>query len=303
VLQISQAFPQDTVLTSNLALEVDESYDYSNGGKLDFSNLPGFLDFVDIRLDDSLGRKLMLADPDSLLNNTVFTEFFKGLLIRSSDVSQSFSREPGGIFSIDPTSSNTRLTVFYKDTTTAKTATFDVNLNSERYHRIYREDVQGRLLQQAIDESRDPQNQYAVVESGALVKTYFNAPALKDLDPAAINKAEIILYVVPDFLGSIERFTPPSRLFAFIADSSGTAEDDPNTVISSADYNPISRTYTIPLTNNLQTILAGRSPATGFILVPNDNGVSLNRAILGGPGHPTLAPKLRVVYTTLPGGG
>lgn len=303
VYQITQTFPQDTVLTSNLALQADENYDYGNGSALDFSQLPGFLDYVDIRLDDSLGNKLLFADTDSLLNNTVFTEFFKGLLIRSADVAQSFSREPGGIFSIDPTSSNTRLTVFYKDTATARTATFDVNLNSERYHRIYREDVSGRLLQQAIDESRDPQNQYAVVESGALVKTFFNAPGLKDLDPAAINKAEIILSVVPEFLGSTERFTPPSRLFAFIADSAGTAEYDPNSVISSGDYNPISNTYTIPLTNNLQTILAGRSPATGFILVPNDNGVSLNRAILGGPGHPTLAPKLRVTYTTLPGGG
>lgn len=302
VREITQTFPEDAVLTSNLALEVDENYDYAGGAAIDFSNLPGFLDFVDIRLDDSLGNRLLFASTDSLVTNAVFTEFFKGLRIGSKSIDQTFSREPGGIFSLDPTSPNTRLTVFYKDTATAKSAVFDININSERYHRIYREDVTGRLLEQALAESRDPQAMYTVVESGALVKTFFNAPGLSTLDPAAINRAELILNVVPEFLGSGERFTPPSRLFLFFSDSLGTAEDDPNAVISSADYNPVTQQYTIPLTNNLQTILADRAPANGFIIVPNDNGVSLNRAILAGPGHPTLAPKLRVTYTTLPGG-
>lgn len=299
VLEITQDFPVDTLLASNLALNVSQ-YDQSAGSKLDFSKLAGFLDFVDLRLDDSLGRKLLFSDPDSTLNNGVFTTFFKGLCIRSSSVSPQLAREPGGIFNIDPTSTSTRMTLYYKDTATSKSVVFDVNSNSDRYTRIYRQDYQTRLLQQAIDDSRDPMAQYGVIEAGALVNLFVKIPAISTLDPAAINKAELILNVDPAFLGSIDRFAPPTRVFLFVANEDGTAELDPNAVISTADYNPVTRRYVIPLTNNLQTILAGRAPDNGFIIVPNDFGVSMNRAIIAGPGHPTLAPKMRVIYTTLP---
>lgn len=299
VLEITQDFPQDTLLSSNLALDVDP-FDQAAGSKLDFSQLAGFLDFVDLRLDDSLGQKLLFADPDSLLNNGVFTTFFKGLCIRSSTVSPQLAREPGGIFNLDPTSTTTRMTLYYKDTATAKSVVFDVNTNSERYSRVYREDYQTRLLQQAIDDSRDPMAEYGVLEAGALVNLFVKIPAITSLDPAAINKAELILNVDPDFLGSIDRFAPPTRVFLFVANEDGTAELDPNSVISTADYDPVSRRYVIPLTNNLQSLLAGRAPDNGFIIIPNDFGVSLNRAIIAGPGHPTLAPKMRVTYTSLP---
>jgi hypothetical protein len=154
-------------------------------------------------------------------------------------------------------------------------------------------------LQQAIDDSRDPMVKYGVIEAGALVTLFVKIPGLASLDPAAINKAELILNVDPEFLGSIDRFAPPTRIFVFVADSAGTSELDPTAVISTADYNPVTRRYVVPLTNNLQTILAGRSPNNGFIIVPADFGVSMNRGIIAGPGHPTLAPKLRVIYTRL----
>lgn len=301
ILEIKEDFPTNRTLTSKDALLVDDTYDYAAGYEIDFSALPGFLDFIDIRLDDSLGRKLLFADPDSLLNNSTFVDFFKGLCIRSKPVSQSTSREPGGIFTWDPTSTNSRLTLYYRDSMVVKSVVFDINLNSERFHRVTRTDFSSRLLQQAINESGDPDGQYAAVQAGALLKTFVKIPHLKSIDPAGINKAELILKVDPNFLGSGKRFAPPGKVFLFVANEDGTAELDVSSVISTGDYDPVTHEYKIPLTNNLQTILSGRLPDNGFIIVPGENGVTMNRAVLAGPGHPLLAPKLRVIYTTLPG--
>ncbi|HHG84369.1 MAG TPA: DUF4270 family protein, partial [Bacteroidetes bacterium] len=292
ILEITQAFPTDAALTSKDQLSVD-TYDYANGYNVDFSALPGFLDFIDIRLDDSLGQKLLFADPDSLLNNTTFVSFFKGLCIRSKPVSQITSREPGGIFYMDPTSTDSRLTLHYRDSNAVKSVVFDINLNSERFHHIERTDYSSRLLTQALNESGQPDAVYAVIEAGALIKTFVKIPNLKNLDPVGINKAELILKVDPDLLGSGDRFTPPKQVFLFVANESGTAELAGNSVVSTGDYDANLHQYAIPLTNNLQTILAGRLPDNGFILVPGENGVSMNRAIFAGPGHPLLAPKLR----------
>ncbi|MEM7038812.1 MAG: DUF4270 family protein, partial [Bacteroidota bacterium] len=298
IFEITEAFP-DSVMTSRDSLTVD-SYDYGNGYSLDFSDFPGFFDFVNIRLDDSLGRKILFADEDSLVNSTVFNEFFKGLMIRSSAVNQANSREPGGVFYFDPRSDLTRLTMYYKDTTAAKTITFDINNNSQRFHRIIRTDYQTRLLQEAIVSNGDLDASYGAVQAGALTKLFVKAHGLSDLAPAGINRAELILKVDPEFLGSQGRFSPPDQLFLFIANEEGTEELDIAQVSSQADYNSLTNSYTIPLTNTLQQILAGRIEDTGFILTPGNGGVTLNRAVIGGPGHPTAAPKMRIIYTSLP---
>lgn len=301
IFELTQEFPSDTLLFSNNTLAFDSTYDLANGAALDFSELNGFFDFVEFRLDDSLGRKLLFADPDSLSNNAAFTAFFKGLVLRSKPIDQSISREPGGIFALDPRSDRTRLTIFYHDTTAAKSYTFQIDDNSDRFHRVTRTDFQSRLISSIVAENGQPDAMYGAVEAGALVKLYVGIPGMTDLNPAGINRAELILNVDESFFGSQNRFLPPSEVFLFTADTSHTTEDNPAIVNSSIGYDAVCQCYAIPITNTLQQILAGRLPSEGFIIVPGENGVTFNRAVFGGPGHPTLKPRLKVIYTSLPG--
>lgn len=299
IFQITEKFPSDSIFSSESRLDVDSTYELSNGYVLDFSAQPGFFDFIKIRLDDSLGRRLLYAPKDSLANSAAFTSFFRGLLIRSKAVSSTNSREPGGIFSFDPRSSKTSLTLYYHDSTAAKTYTLPVNDNTQRFHHIERRDAAGRIIDLAVTQS-GYNAPYAVVEAGALTKVLIKAPSLMSIDPAGINRAELFLPLDPNFFGSGDRFAPPAQVYMFLADSTGRAEYNISLANSTADYDKVRKAYIIPVTNTVQQLLAGRLPDNGFLIVPSENGISLNRAILAGPGHPTLQPKLRVMYTTLP---
>lgn len=300
IYEITEAFPTDSSLYSRSRLDADTTLDLANGYKLDFSGQAGFFDQVKIRLADSLGRKILFADPADLANNSVFTDFFKGLYLRSTAVNQSISREPGGIFAIDPRSEKTFLTLHYHDSTARKSVNFPVSASSERFSRIVRTDFGSRLVSDAVAASGSPAAEYACLQAGALVNMYIGIPGIKSLDPAIINRATLVLKVDPDHLGSGERFEPPSEIFVQISDSNKRAAIDADAIVSRVSYSGITDEYRIPMTNTLQQVLAGRFEDNGFIIVPGENGITLNRAVIGGPGHPTLAPRLEVIYTTVP---
>ncbi len=305
IFEIKQDFPVDSALDNNTVLAIDSSYDYANGATIDFSQLNGFLDFVRFRLDDSLGRKLLFASTDSLATNTIFTDFFKGLCIRSKSVNQSISREPGGIFQWDPTSSVSEVILYYKDTTSSKEYGFDISQFSDRYHRVIRTDVNGRLFEQILQDTVLSQPPYGAIQAGSLVNLFVGIPGMKNLDPAGINSALLILPLDPNFFGSDGRFEPPNQIFVYVANAEGTGIDSTAFIPRSATYDPVNQRYVVPVTNNLQNILADRLPDSGFIIVPGESSITVNRAIFAGPGHPNidLHPKLQVVFTSIPGGG
>ncbi len=300
IYEITEAFPTDSSLYSGSRLDSDSTYDLAGGYEVDFSGQAGFYDFIGIRLDDSIGRKLLYANPTDLVSNDAFTAFFKGLRIRTQSASLGTTREPGGVFSFDPRSEKSFLTLHYKDSTATKKYVFPINANSERFHHIERTDYSGKLIEQVLNAPVDLNTTYGCLEAGALVQLYMGIPSMKSLDPAIINRATLVLKVDPQFLGSLNRFDPPRELYLFVADSTHSKPENYNVINSTGAYNKISNEYRIPMTNTLQQILKGALTDEGFILIPGENGISLNRVIFGGPGHPTLSPRLEVIYTSLP---
>jgi hypothetical protein len=299
IYEITEAFATDSSLYSEDSLDADTSYDLANGYKLDFSDLPGFYDFVGIRLDDSIGRKLLFANTANLASNDAFTNFFKGFLIRSQTVNLQNSREPGGIFAFDPRSEKSYLTLHYKDSTAVKKYTFPINANSERFHHIERTNYASTLLNQATLAVDDPNALYGCIQAGALVNLYIGIPSMASIDPAIIHRATLVLKIDESFLGSIDRFDPPSEVFLFVSDAAHSKPANLSVINSTGVYSKATQEYRIPMTNTLQQIMAGRLSSDGFIIVPGENGISVNRAVIGGPGHPTLAPRLEVIYTPL----
>lgn len=298
VFEINQDFKEDSLYTSRNSMNADYSYDYANGQKLDFSGLPGFFDFVSLRLDDSLGRKLLFAPVDSLASQGAFSQFFNGLLIRTKAVDPQLNREPGGVFAFDPRSTKTSLVLHYHKGSTKDFYAFTISDASARFHKITRSDVAGRTLDMATT-TVGTNAPYGCFQSGAVVKLAVEIPYLKNLDPAGINRAELVLPVDPAFFGSEERFDPPPTIFMYVADSTGEKELDLAQFNSTATYDASRKAYIMSVTNTVQQILAGRLPNNGFLIVPGNNGVTLNRAVIGGPGHPTLPAKLRVMYTKI----
>lgn len=299
--EITEAFPTDSSLYSRSSLDVDSTYDLARGYSIDFSALQGYLDFITFRLDDSLGRKLLFADPSELTSNAVFIDFFKGLRIQTDMVNLQNSREPGGVFYIDPRSEKSFMRLFYHDTTAAKFYTFGITASSERFTRIDRTNSAGKLLEQAVLSNGDPLSMNACIEAGALVAMHVWIPGIESLNPSIINKATLVLKVDENYLGSDDRYTPPSEILLFVSDSTKTKPKTLAIYNSSGTYTAATGEYRIPMTQTMMQIFSGKLDNTGFILLPAQNGITLNRAVFGGHGHPTLKPRLEVIYTPLPG--
>jgi hypothetical protein len=300
IFRITQAFEEGKKYNSRDSLLVDKTVDFANDQKIDFSGLPGYYDVVKYRLSDSLGKYLLFAPVDSLASQSTFTSYFKGILIRTKKADPQLNREPGGVFIFDPKSTKTSLTLYYHDSTSTKSYTFPINDASKRFHRVQRLESDGKLIQSAQNTGGTTATQ-ACIQAGSLVKVHVDAPSLSSLDPAGIHRAELVLPVDPAYLGSNNRFSPPTSLFLYVADSTGKAEFSSSTFNATADYNGFEKAYILPITQTLQQILAGRLPNNGFLLVPGNNGVSVNRAVLAGPAHPdvNLRPKIRVTYTKI----
>ena len=304
IFELTEPYPTDSLVDSRDKLAFDSTYDYAQGRTIDFSGLSGFLDFVNIRLDDSLGRKLLFAPSDSLINNSTFTNYFKGLVVRTKPVNESLSRESGGIFYINPATENTILTLYYKDSTVARDFSFEISSVSNYHYVISRDDYQGRLIDIATDPMEDPETvPYGVIQAGGINKIFVEMPGLSSLQGRGINRAELILPIDTTFFGGDGRYEVPAGVVVYIANEAGTAENDLSIIATTASYNNSLQQYTVVLTNNIQAILSGTLPNNGFIIVPSDGTTTMNRAVIAGPGHPFLEPKFKVVYTDLPGGG
>jgi hypothetical protein len=300
VYEITDNVSDFDTLWSNSFVNFDSTVNFAAGKQINFQGKTGFFDWIDIKLSDSLGRKLLYAPSDSIKSNDAFMDFFGGLAIRAT-VDGFPSREPGGIFYLDLRSAKSGLTLHYHDTTAAKTYKFIVSDDADRYSRVTRSNASDKLFQSMVADSTNPYPAFAFLQSAALTKLAVTVPGLTNVGPLLVNRAELILNVDPSLLGSENRFIPVEQVYLFLADSTGKAEA--NSFVSESGYSNNNQGYSFPLTNIVMQITGGSIENNGFILVPNLNGITANRSILAGSGHPNpdLRPKLRVVHTTLPG--
>lgn len=265
----------------------------------------GALKNLRIPLDSAFGEKLLNAGKDTLNAASSFNDFFNGLLIRVQPVSLT-SREPGAIYYVDVSSPNTSIHLYYKDGGVDRDHKFQMDVgsvlgetgNSARFTQILRTDYSTKLFGIHVDDTN--QNEYEFMQAGALTKMHFKLPFLDSLYPIGINKAELILYVDQEFLGSAGRYQPSSQIFVFESDATGKDELDLTAPIALVSYNSLNGTYTIPLSTYTAEVLAGIRENNGIIIQPASNGVTMNRCVIGGTANAALAPKFRVIYTTFP---
>ncbi len=295
-------FHVDSLFNSKTALNLSTT-ELSGGYVLEFGSSP--VGKISIPLDSAFGWHLLTTPEDTLASNEIFNEYFSGLFIAAVPVALN-SREPGAIYSIDVRDSETAIRLHYHEDSISKEFSFVVDAgtttgqkgNSARYSKISRTDAASHLIGQHIDQPL--LNDFEFIQAGALVKMHFRLPHLLSIYPIGINKAELILYPDPEVLGSEFRFQPPSSVFAFESDSTGRKEINLADPVALASFNQTTGAYTIPLSRYTAEVLAGIRTDYGLIIEPAANGVSMNRAVIGGTGNASIAPKFKVIYTTFP---
>lgn len=258
-----------------------------------------------LRLDDALAQRLMSAwGTTELENNTNFLLFLKGFAV---SVSPQSVPGKGGLLNFPLEGGNSKLTLYYRNTAVGAEDTlsydFAINSNSARYtyvNRDFQYATDPGLLSVLADSTRGQKLDYLQTFGGTRIVLDF--PYLRDLEEQgldAVAKAELVLPIAGEYLPETP---PPSITFAFRKNDEGvdTALPDQASGIGQigGSYDASAREYRFNITRYVQGLIQGEYPATGLHIVPGFNGVSGNRAIIGGPEHPVTPMRLRLTFTT-----
>ncbi len=304
VHELTDTFPLAENISSRSSVAYDGTRDLAGNYQLAFPE--GKLGTLSIRLDDALGKRILFAHPDTLADRDLLLQLVKGFRISTDPVSF-FNREPGAVFSINSSAEDTRLLLYYQKRDSAHlpfeaaVEPFIIVGVTPRFSQILRSDLDSKLLKMALPDP-DTARQYEFIQSGALIKTRISFPHIAQ-EPIVIQRAELVLKVDPEWLGSDNRFSPPATLNVIAANADGTelVLDDGgfSLVTSPATYDEASQSYSLTITNYLQGAISGQQTNYGFILWPESPTTSVKRVVLGGTQHPFLAPVLKLTYSTL----
>ncbi|MEZ4687531.1 MAG: DUF4270 family protein [Bacteroidia bacterium] len=307
IYSLAEALPDTTSeLTSQSLPPALDTLNLAGNFVIDFSE-NGTIDDIAVPLDSSIGKYLLNTPVDNLLNDEAFRDYMFGLAIRTAPVGFSDSREPGAVYYLDLGSTDSYVELAYSRFDATANERIDETFNfrfdgaNNAYHRVERSDFQNvRMLGIAGIED---QNEYEFLQAGALIEAFFDVPGIGDLDQVAINRATITLKVDDEFFGGGNRFAPPASILAYLADSTRDYmrdEDGAITLYGIFDYSSTEQGYVMDLAGHVQQVSSNNRENYGFILVPDDSAYTLNRAILAGTAHPSLAPTFRLTYTRLP---
>jgi hypothetical protein len=250
-----------------------------------------------IRLDDDLGRDLL--DPDSAIyvNNTIFKNHLKGFYIKPKENSGN-----NGILRFFPSSSMTRLTLFYTDSSgIAKTYDY---INDSDAESVLRFDHQYQNTRVLLNSTFDTVS-YMQGMNGAAVKIEF--PDLLNLGKMVVNKAELIVYVA----GEDDRnYKTPNQIFALQKNSSGELSiiDDVSNSITRSPLSPYQifggtlsnegdkRFFRLNISKYLQLLVDGKLNENALYLQTAAITDS-NRMLLANQKSSSLQAKLYLTYT------
>jgi hypothetical protein len=250
--------------------------------------------YVRLRLDPSLGNRLLKLDSAQMVSNEEFLKHFKGMYIEASPVNRK-----GTLLEVSTTGSAMGL---YYHTATKDSLFFLYNVttnsaNVAAFHHSYlRSDFFTHLNQEIIQDSLI----YVQPTGGTKVKV--NIPSLekwKDSTQYVIDKASIVFYV--DTLETdMDRYHIPPRVYLKYMDSSGVETFPKDSELSSfyygGYYEAATGSYTFNITRHLQQIIKREVETTSFYLVHADRSGSPRRVVLKS-GNSSQPITLKVKYT------
>jgi hypothetical protein len=230
-----------------------------------------------------------------------FVDWFKGIYITSKNTVQSSNE--GAILYIDPISTNSKVTIYYRDNsgTPAEydTIQYDLNINSScaRFTH-FEQDYTGTMVESQLIDSTEGQDVFFLQTMGG-VRSKIAIPDLipfLDSNKLIINKAQLVLPV--QYYAS-DAYVPSSELFlvrplegggiSFIPDYN---EDRGGNYIESAN------SYTFNVTRYLNKMIAGEYDNQPLTIVSIGNAVTANRVVFNGPSTMLKEkPKLIITYS------
>nr|MBP7400081.1 DUF4270 domain-containing protein [Chitinophagales bacterium]MBP8754832.1 DUF4270 domain-containing protein [Chitinophagales bacterium]MBP9705616.1 DUF4270 domain-containing protein [Chitinophagales bacterium] len=274
-----------------------------------------------IKMNDAFVQEFLNpADTTKFLNDTLFTNFLKGLYIETDTL----SGFKNNVMLLNLYSSLSGMAVYYhNDLADSLTVLFPilgpkVNTFTHNY-------MGSNAFLPLTNPNYETGDSLLYVQGLTGLKAYIQIPYLKNLEGVAINKAEIT-FTLARPVDSI--FPPPNELMFITSDSlkknqfiyrdyatetfisvvdqdiffSGITYDYGGNLLSGVDaFGQPVMTYKFNLTRHFQKVIQGDLPNNGFMLIVFPGYRIPNSVILGGSGHSNenLKPYLSITYTNV----
>jgi hypothetical protein len=252
-----------------------------------------------LRLLNSFGQDIFnQSGTGNLADNNAFTTWFKGLYVTVSNPSQSVGE--GAVMNIEMLDADTKLTIYYHDTSNAKFG-FQMLINefAARYTRV-EHDYTGTPVEAVLNDSTLGMNNFYIQAGGGVIGEIMipGLDALKNQSNIAINYAELI---IPAQYFSLDPKTPVGRMIVYGLDEEGehyAIKDLASLVLFGGFYDESTKQYKFVITRHIQDIVKGLRPNLGIRLLPEASAVSVKQSVLNGQNSLNRSkPYLKVIYT------
>ncbi|MCE1197850.1 MAG: DUF4270 domain-containing protein [Marinilabiliales bacterium] len=270
------------------------SYSFIPKFRTDSAKTDTTIQYLRIRLSDSLGQRFMKMDSLQMISNEIFLQNFKGLYIEADAAARK-----GTLIGLTPTGSAMGL---YYHTTSKDSLFFGLSVTTNSANvAAFKHDYRGSLFGTHLNQELI-QDTLAYLQPTGGTKIKINMPTLekwKDSTQYTISRATLVFYV-DTLMTDARRYEMPERIYLKYMDSTNTEVFPKDSELSSTYYNGIydatTASYTFNITRHLEQIVKKEVTTTSMYLVATDRSGSANRVVLKG-GNSSKPIKLQVKYT------
>jgi len=252
---------------------------------------------IRVLLSNTLGQTL-LNNQNQMSSDAVFTAYFKGLYIQTSD---NPAPDHGGILHLNLRDALSKLTLYYHNATQdSLKVDFLIGSNAVRFsHFDHDYSSAAAITSQLADTTLGQNFTYTQAASGLKTKIWFpNLMNITNDGPVAINKAELVVKLDPL---SVSPYGPPTNLVLIGIDSVGnvyTLNDAyEGAVHYGGGYDATKKQYFFNITKHLQFVVDKKVKDYGFYLVTSGASIQASRAVIGGGSHSIYPMKLKLTFT------
>lgn len=248
-----------------------------------------------IRLNETFGDMILNSDS---LTVALFAEYFKGLFITVNNPVQSFGQ--GGIYSFDMEHNDTKVTIYYHNSTDTTSFEMPINDKCARFTSMEHDYTGTKVEQQLADSTLG--NEFYYVQAGQGLVGNLSIPGLSNMTndgPIIINRAELYL---PVQYYSINTYAPPSRVLAYGLTDSNEIYTMPDfnlgVSIYGGNYNDDKKAYVFNIIRYIQDVVNGTVMNNPIRILPTGSVVTPHQIIMSGKNSPNREKPYLIVYYT-----
>ncbi|MBN1252507.1 MAG: DUF4270 family protein [Bacteroidales bacterium] len=279
VYEISNNLTNDTIYYSNFDQNlITKKYEiantsYSYASKDNDSILA-------ISIDNDYGERIISSS--TTWTDTTFNDYFRGIWIKSAD-----TPEDAAISIFDISSTDTKLTIFYHNTTDTTSYDFIIGTSCFRTNLFSVNHSSGNLLTD-LNNPESQQDTVIYIQGFNGLKSKILTPGLDELKEKgnwAVNRAELVFTAADESYTYESLYPAPAKISIFGINDEGlmTYLDEFYTSDTYSGVTYSDNKYRVDLSHSIQQILSGEKENNGFYIMVNNANENPSRIVIGGP--------------------